>query len=157
MRKKWLRRCLHDIRNTREYCADMVKITGHYQGQLRTSAVHESSGSTLVTDAPVDNHGKGEAFSPTDLLATSLATCILTTMGIVAERNGIDFSTATFEIIKEMTTTPPRRVAKLTARFTLPASLSAESRTRLEQVAKTCPVHHSLHPDVVTDIRFEYR
>lgn len=134
----------------------MVKMTGKYQGGLRTQAVHTPSGATLVTDAPTDNHGKGQAFSPTDLLATSLATCILTTMGIVAERNGIDFSTAYFEVTKEMTTTPPRRVAKLTLRITMPASLSPESRTRLEAVAKTCPVHHSLHPDVITDVSFEY-
>jgi putative redox protein len=135
----------------------MVKITGTYQGQLRTEATHGPSGSRLITDAPIDNHGKGEAFSPTDLLATSLATCIVTTMGIVAERNGIDFSTAAFEVTKEMTSTPPRRVAKLTVRITMPAALSPESRKRLEAVAKTCPVHHSLHPDVVADVSFDYR
>ena len=134
----------------------MVKMTGTYQGGLRTKAVHTPSGATLVTDAPVDNDGKGEAFSPTDLLATSLATCILTTMGIVAERNGIDFSSASFEVEKEMTSIPPRRVAKLTLRLQLPASLSPENRTRLEAVAKSCPVHHSLHPDVITDVSFVY-
>jgi uncharacterized OsmC-like protein len=135
----------------------MVKMTGTYQGQLRTQAIHTPSGATLVTDAPTDNHGKGEAFSPTDLLATALGTCVLTTMGIVAERNGIAFANASFEVVKEMTATAPRRVAKLTLRLQLPASLSPESRTRLEAVAKTCPVHHSLHPDVITDVSFEYR
>jgi uncharacterized OsmC-like protein len=78
-------------------------------------------------------------------------------MGIVAERNGIAFANASFEVVKEMTATAPRRVAKLTLRLQLPASLSPESRTRLEAVAKTCPVHHSLHPDVITDVSFEYR
>lgn len=135
----------------------MVKITGKYEGQLRTRSLHTPSGSALLTDAPVDNHGKGEAFSPTDLLATSLATCIVTTMAIVAERNGIDFSAASYEVIKEMTTTPPRRVATLTVRIVLPASMSAENRTRLEAVAKSCPVHHSLHPDVNANISFEYQ
>lgn len=139
------------------YLRTMVKITGKYEGNLRTHSIHAPSGSELLTDAPVDNHGKGEAFSPTDLLATSLATCIVTTMAIVAERNGIDFTSATYEVIKEMTSAPPRRVAKLTLRIQMPASLSPESRTRLEAVAKSCPVHHSLHPDVVTDVSFEYR
>lgn len=135
----------------------MVKITGTYSGSLRTQAVHAPSGATLITDAPVDNHGKGEAFSPTDLLATSLGTCVLTTMAIVAERQGFEFASASFEVIKEMTSTPPRRVAKLTLRLTLPAKLTPEQRTRLEAVATSCPVHHSLHPDVVTDVSFDYR
>ena len=135
----------------------MVKITGKYEGKLRTTAVHGPSGMTLLTDAPLDNHGRGEAFSPTDLLATSLGCCMLTIMGITAERLGLDLSTTTFEVTKEMSATLPRRVAKLTVRFTMPAALSPENRTRLEQAAKTCPVHHSLHPDVICDIGFEYR
>lgn len=135
----------------------MVKITGRYEGQLRTSATHTPSGSQLLTDAPVDNHGKGEAFSPTDLLATSLGCCMLTIMGIVAERNGIDLSSVRFEVLKEMSTTLPRRVSKLTVTFTMPAALSTEDRARLEQAAKTCPVHHSLHPSIVCDISFDYR
>ncbi len=134
----------------------MVKITGKYEGGLRTSAVHGPSGTKLFTDAPVDNHGKGESFSPTDLLATSLGCCMLTIMGIVAERNGLDIGSTTFEVLKEMTSTPPRRVAKLTVTFTMPAALSPDNRTRLEQAAKTCPVHHSLHPDVSCDISFNY-
>lgn len=135
----------------------MVKITGTYSGNLRTQAIHGPSGATLITDAPVDNHGKGEAFSPTDLLATSLATCVLTTMAILAQRQGFEFGNASFEVTKEMTATPPRRVAKLTLRFVLPAALNADQRARLEAVAKSCPVHHSLHPDVVTEVSFSYQ
>lgn len=139
------------------YMVSMVKITGRYEGQLRTSATHTPSGARLLTDAPVDNHGKGEAFSPTDLLATSLGCCMLTIMGIVAERQGIDLSSVAFEVEKEMSSSAPRRVARLGVRFTMPASLSSEDRTRLEQAAKTCPVHHSLHPQIVCDLSFDYR
>lgn len=136
----------------------MVQIDATYLGELRCSATHAPSGNVLTTDAPKDNHGLGEAFSPTDLLATALGTCMLTIMGISARKHGLDLAGAAVRVIKEMAppATPPRRVARLTVTFTLPAHLSPEQRTALENAAKSCPVHHSLHPDLVTDLTFNY-
>src|SRR5205085_5650193 len=104
----------------------MVEINVTYQGQLRTSATHGPSGNTLITDAPKDNMGKGEAFSPTDLVATALATCILTTMGIVAQRNNIDMAGATARVTKEMVTSPIRRIGRLAVTIRMPMRLSDE-------------------------------
>lgn len=134
----------------------MVKVTGSYLGGLRCEAVHGPSGAKLVTDAPVDNHGKGEAFSPTDLLATSLGVCMMTIMGIWAQRHGINLEGATFSVEKEMSATPPRRVARLTVSIHVPAVLAMETRERLEAAARACPVHQSLHPDVVCDLKFTW-
>lgn len=134
----------------------MVQIDVVYEGKLHTRAIHEPSGSTLVTDAPRDNTGLGEAFSPTDLLATSLVTCMLTTMGIVAQREQIDITGATGRVIKEMTSTPPRRVARLTVTLHLPRKLNEEQTQKLTNAAHACPVKKSLHPDVevVTQIHW---
>lgn len=134
----------------------MVDIYATYTGGLRCQAKHGPSGSTLLTDAPVDNMGKGEEFSPTDLVATALGTCILTTMGIVAQRNGIDFEEAKVHVVKEMTSTAPRRIAKLAVRLEMPGGLSADARTKLEHTAHACPVHRSLHPDVEVPVEFIY-
>ena len=126
----------------------MVKIESIYEGELRCSSTHLPSGSGLITDAPVDNHGKGSAFSPTDLLATSLLTCVMTTMAIVAERNEIHLKGMRGSVFKHMTTTAPRRIAKLEVELHMPKSLNEDDRTRMEATAKGCPVHRSLHPDV---------
>lgn len=126
----------------------MVQIDTEYQGNLRTQSVHEPSGSTLLTDAPRDNQGNGEAFSPTDLLATALGACMLTTMGIVARRLEVDLTGATTRVLKEMVTTPARRVGKLTVEIHAPAAVALEHRPPLERAAHACPVHRSLHPDV---------
>ncbi len=134
----------------------MVDIYATYTGGLRCEAKHGPSGSVLLTDAPVDNMGKGEAFSPTDLVGTALGTCILTTMAIVAERNGIVFGEARVHVIKEMTSTPPRRIARLPVRLEMPAGLSTEARSKLEHAAHACPVHQSLHPEVEVPIEFVY-
>ncbi len=134
----------------------MVQINIAYQGQLRCHATHAPSGTTLVTDAPVDNHGKGESFSPTDLVATALGACMLTIMGIVAQRHSLDLSGTTVTVQKEMTLAPPRRISKLTVRIAVPLNLSPDDRTRLENAAHTCPVHRSLHPDIQTPIEFVY-
>jgi putative redox protein len=134
----------------------MVQINIAYQGQLRCHATHGPSGTTLVTDAPVDNHGKGESFSPTDLVATALGACMLTIMGIVAERHKLDLAGTTVTVQKEMTLAPPRRISKLTVRIAVPLNLSPDDRTRLENAAHTCPVHRSLHPDIQTPIEFVY-
>ncbi len=134
----------------------MVDIYARYTGALRCEAKHGPSGSTLLTDAPVDNLGKGEAFSPTDLVGTALGTCILTTMGIVAQRNGYPFEEAKVHVVKEMTTSPPRRIARLVVQLDMPGGLSTEARSKLEHTAHACPVHRSLHPDVEIPIRFNY-
>lgn len=132
----------------------MVVITGKYNGDLRCEAKHGPSGSTLVTDAPADNMGRGEMFSPTDLVATALGTCILTTMAIVATRRGIDMTSATFHVEKHMVADPVRRIGRLPVTIRMPASIGAEDRAVLERTAHTCPVQKSLHPAVDAPITF---
>lgn len=134
----------------------MVKITGTYEGDLRCAAVHGPSGSVQRTDAPADNMGRGEQFSPTDLVATALGTCIVTTIAIVARRRGFDVSAARFEVEKHMVTEPVRRIGRLPVTVVLPASLSADERTICERAALTCPVHRSLHPDIEAPVSFVY-
>jgi uncharacterized OsmC-like protein len=126
----------------------MVKITGEYEGDLHCRATHGPSKRTLETDAPVDNQGRGEAFSPTDLVATALGTCILTTMAIAARRLGLDLKGARFEVTKEMSTDVPRRIARLATQIWLPVPRSADRDGVLERAARTCPVHESLHPSI---------
>ena len=134
----------------------MVEISIRYLGGLRSEAMHGPSGSVLVTDAPVDNEGKGESFSPTDLAATSLGTCMLTIMGIAARRLGVDLGETTVKVVKEMTSQPPRRIARLTVVFTIPLAASHEKREMLENAARSCPVHLSLHPDMEQVMRFDW-
>ena len=135
----------------------MVKVTITYEGGLRCRAVHGPSGTTLVTDAPVDNHGKGESFSPTDLVATALGACMMTIMGIVAERHGLDLTGMTAETEKVMTPAPPRRIASLRTRLTIPLPADHPQRQLLEQAAHTCPVHKSLHPEIDAAIEFAWK
>ena len=135
----------------------MVKITGEYQGDLHCAAVHGPSGSTLETDAPVDNQGRGEAFSPTDLMATALGTCILTTMGIAARRLGLDLKGARFEVTKEMSTDAPRRIVRLATSLWLPIPHSADPDGALERIAHPCRVHQSLHPTIDKPILLSWR
>jgi len=126
----------------------MVKITGEYQGDLHCQATHGPSGRVLETDAPVDNQGRGEAFSPTDLAATALGTCMLTIMGMAARRLGIDIKGARFEVKKEMSADLPRRIARLETQIWLPVPRSADPAGVLERAAHSGPVHQSLHPSV---------
>ncbi|MEI8292454.1 MAG: OsmC family protein [bacterium] len=134
----------------------MVGISIQYLGNLRCEARHEPSGTVLTTDAPLDNEGRGESFSPTDLAATSLGTCMLTIMGIVARRHGIELGKTTVKVMKEMTPQPPRRIAKLTVVFTIPLPADHPQRTLLQNAARSCPVHLSLHPEVAQDLRFDW-
>src|SRR4051812_44455394 len=113
----------------------MVKITGEYQGDLHCSAEHAPSGSTLVTDAPKDNQGRGEAFSPTDLTATSFATCVATTMAIVGRKHGIELRGLKFEVTKEMSTDAPRRIVRLATQVWLPMPRTEETAKLLEHAA----------------------
>ena len=130
--------------------------TARYEGHLRTEATHTASGTVIQTDAPVDNHGRGEAFSPTDLVGTALGTCILTTMAIVAERHQIEFVGASFRMTKIMSQEPPRRIAQLTVELHLPASLGERDRALMERTAHTCPVALSLNPEIKQEIQFVY-
>lgn len=133
-----------------------MTITATYQGQLHCEATHTASGNTLVTDAPTDNGGRGEAFSPTDLVATALGTCILTIMGLVADRHELDLAGTTVHVTKEMVATPQRRIGSLITTVTFPSSLKLDPamRERLESAANHCPVHQSLHPDINAPIEF---
>ncbi len=134
----------------------MVTIDVEYQGDLHCRAVHGPSRAELTTDAPTDNQGRGESFSPTDLVATALGTCMLTVMGILARTLNLDIAGATATVEKEMTSTAPRRIQSLTVRIHVPGILSAEDRLKLERAARTCPVHKSLHPDIHTPIEFTW-
>lgn len=131
--------------------------TARYEGQLRTEATHVASGTSIQTDAPVDNHGRGEAFSPTDLVGTALGTCILTTMAIVAERHSVDLVGSTVNVKKIMSQDAPRRIVQFDVDLHLPASLSDSDRTLMERVAHTCPVALSLNPEIKQEVRFIYK
>ncbi len=140
----------------RRYNSRMVQIDITYQGDLRCQAKHAPSGTLLLTDAPVDNMGKGESFSPTDLVATALGTCMLTTMGIVAQRKNIDISGSTVSVTKEMVTAPLRRIGRLGVTIHVPHDLSEDDQKRLEHAAHSCPVHKSMHPDVQMPVTFKW-
>lgn len=132
-----------------------VRIVGTYDGNRRTTLVHGPSQSAVTTTAPVDIGGDGRSFSPTDLLAGSLASCVFTTLAGVAERRGLDLAGSHFHVEKVMSESP-RRVGSLAVKIVLPASLDTESRTVLERAGRECPVHRSLHPDVEVQISFDY-
>lgn len=137
-----------------------VEIDVVYEGQLRCRATHGPSKTQLATDAPVDNHGRGESFSPTDLVATALGTCMMTLMGIVAERSQLDLAGTTVHVVKEMIQEPVRRIGTLRVSIRVPADkaarLTPEDRKKLETAAMHCPVHKSLHPEIQTPIEFSY-
>lgn len=126
-----------------------------YTGDLRTKNIHVKSGSEFVTDAPKDNMGLGQAFSPTDTIATGLANCMLTVMGIKARSLGVDMVNATAEVTKTMAA-GPRRIAHIKVHIRMPKGIPEVHYDILEQVANTCPVIYSLHPDIEKDISFEW-
>jgi len=132
----------------------MVSIDIEYQGQLHCQATHGPSGCTLTTDAPVDNKGRGESFSPTDLLATALASCMATIMGIQADTLGIDISGMKIQVEKIMAGEGLRRVAKLPVTITMPIPHDDKTATVMARAASHCPVHHSIHPDIEVPIEW---
>ena len=134
----------------------MVEINIEYSGDLRCQSVHGPSGCELITDAPVDNHGKGESFSPTDLVATALGSCVATIMGIYAQRNELDLTGVKIRVEKYMSADAPRRIARLPVSIEMPAGLSEKHRSALEKAARHCPVHQSLHPDIDSPLTFRY-
>jgi len=134
----------------------MIRLTSTYEGGLRCRAIHGPSGTAVVTDAPTDNHGKGESFSPTDLVATALGACMLTVIGIVAERHGLDVVGMTAETEKVMNTSAPRRIASLRTRISIPLPADHPQRVMLERAALTCPVHQSIHPEIDAAVDFAW-
>lgn len=135
----------------------MVEISVAYQGELRCEAAHGPSGTTLITDAPADNHGKAESFSPTDLVATALGTCVLTLMGITARTLGVSIEGARAIVSKEMVVTPVRRIGALRVSVVVPDhALTDEQKQKLAQAAHSCPVHQSLHPDIDAPIEIQW-
>jgi putative redox protein len=134
----------------------MVRIDIVYRGELRCEARHAPSSATVFTDAPADNQGKGESFSPTDLVATALGTCMLTIMGIVGRRHGIDLVGAKVTVEKHMVADPFRRIARLPVRIEVPIAVTPEQKKLLETAALTCPVHKSLHPDIDKPVEFVF-
>ncbi len=133
----------------------MSTSTVIYLGDLRTENTHLKSGSTFKTDAPLDNNGKGEAFSPTDTVATGLANCMLTVMGIKARDLDVDINGAEAKVTKTMTSNP-RRISRIEVIVKLPSDVSEKHRIILENTGNTCPVIHSLHPDIVKDIEYHW-
>lgn len=129
-----------------------------YTGDLRTEATHLQSGTAILTDAPTDNQGKGEKFSPTDLTATSLGTCIITTMGIRLRAEGLDFTGTELSVTKIMTAQPPRRIARIEVELQMRTNveLTDEQRQKCEEIAHTCPVALTLHPDVEQAVTFHW-
>ncbi|MFS4456833.1 OsmC family protein [Maribacter sp. 2304DJ31-5] len=129
------------------------KVT--YKGGLRTTCEHLKSGDTFMTDAPTDNNGLGQAFSPTDTVATGLASCMLTMMGIKARDLEVNLENTTAEITKHMAASP-RRISKIEVKINLPSNVSDKHRKILENTANTCPVHYSLHPDIEKEIALNW-
>lgn len=127
-----------------------------YLGDLRTKSTHLASQSEILSDAPIDNNGKGEAFSPTDYVSNALASCMLTIMGIKARDMGIDISQSRAEVTKTMAS-DPRRIAEIEVRLLMSVQADKKTQTILENAAKTCPVGKSLHPDVVQNITFVWK
>jgi len=134
----------------------MVEAEIVYEGELRCSAKHGPSGAVVETDAPVDNHGRGEAFSPTDLCAASLGLCMLTILGIAAGKAKVDISGSRGRVTKVMSGELPRRIATISVDLEIPLPADHLSRADLEQAAMSCPVHHSLHPDIEKVINWQW-
>ena len=133
----------------------MSKANIIYKNNLRTEAEHIASAQKIITDAPIDNNGKGEAFSPTDLVATALGSCMITIMAIAAEKNGIDISGTNASVKKEMSSNP-RRISEIIVDINMGKNIDKKDRNRLEKAALACPVHKSLHPDMAKKIQFHY-
>ncbi len=134
----------------------MVTTTTIYEGDLHCRLIHDPSGAEFGSDAPKDNHGRGESFSPTDLVGAALGSCILTMMGIVASRIGVSIEGAEAHVVKHMATAPDRRIAKLEVEVAIPHEIAPADRKRLEAIAMACPVKQSLHPDIELPIAFRW-
>jgi putative redox protein len=134
----------------------MVEISIAYDGSLRCTSIHGPSGSKLPTDAPRDNMGMGESFSPTDLLATSLGSCMLTTMAIVARKSGFELGHADADVKKEMVSAGPRRISRLAVTVRVRDSLTPPQQEKMRDAALNCPVKRSIHPEIEVPVTFEF-
>lgn len=134
----------------------MVDIDITYEGDLRCQATHRPSGSRVETDAPVDNQGKGERFSPTDTVAAALGTCMATIMGIFSKRHDIDLRGMRVHVAKTMSAEPPRRIARLAVEIHVPLAVGHPRRQALENAAHTCPVYRSIHPEIEVPVVFHW-
>ncbi len=132
----------------------MISISVSYEGGLRCRATHGPSQNDLITDAPVDNHGKGESFSPTDLVATALATCMATVIGIKAQQKNLNVTGMKVSVEKHMSDDSPRRIVRLPVTIEIPLPSDHADRKILEATALGCPVHHSVHPDIEKPVTF---
>lgn len=133
----------------------MITSTVKYNGELRTEAVHVKSGNKIITDAPTDNHGKGEAFSPTDLVATALASCMISVMGIVSMKEGITKTDGAIAEVTKIMYAEPRRIGEIHVTITMPKnSFTDKEKKMYEHAAHTCPVAKSLHPDLKQVVNF---
>lgn len=134
----------------------MVPISVRYTGELRCTAQHDNSGIRIITDAPRDNAGRGESFSPTDLVATALGTCMITTIGIVMKKKNltVPLDGTAIAIEKHMSSTPPRKIAKIVLRLTFPAGIAEEYRPLIRETGDHCPVALSLHPDLLLEVQY---
>lgn len=132
----------------------MVQINIDYQGDLRCRSEHAPSSTALVTDAPTDNHGRGESFSPTDLVATALGTCMITVMGIAARKNGWNIDGAKLVVHKHMTAVPSRRIGRLDVELRMPHALDESTRRELEEIGRNCPVAATLDGNVEMNLEF---
>ena len=133
----------------------MSKANLIYKNNLRTEAEHIASGEKIITDAPIDNNGKGEAFSPTDLVSAALGSCMITIMAISAEKHGVDLS-GTYASVKKVMSSNPRRISEIAIDIKMDKNIEKKDRKRLEKAALACPVHKSLHPDLKKKIQFFY-
>ena len=134
----------------------MAKIDIYYTGNLSTRSVHSENGAEIVTDAPKDNQGRGEMFSPTDLVGAALGSCVLTLIGIAAQKLKVDISGIRAEVEKEMVAKPARRIGKITVSVSCPRDFSADIKSQLEKAGSLCPVHHSLHPEIIQEFHFSW-
>jgi len=137
----------------------MVPITIVYKHQLHCASTHDPSGATLTTDAPKDNFGNGESFSPTDLVTTALGSCMITTMGIIIQKEHlpINIDDTKIALEKHMSIDAPRRIVKLVAKLSFPAGIPLEYRARLQEIGDTCPMVKSLHPDIALDVHYIFQ
>ena len=134
----------------------MVRIDVAYEGDLHTQCEHLPSGAVIATDAPVDNQGRGESFSPTDLAATALASCMLTVMGIVAKQHGWNLAGSLGRVEKTMVAAPARRIGRLAIRLAMASGVPQDARPVLERAAHSCPVMQSIHPDIEVELEFDW-
>ncbi|HTP81061.1 MAG TPA: OsmC family protein [Bacteroidota bacterium] len=134
----------------------MVPQSTVYAGELRCRVIHGPSGVELITDAPTDNHGRGESFSPTDLVVSALTSCMVTTAGIAAMKANVSLDGTKIYAEKHMSTEPPRRIAKIVVRFEMCAGVPANFRPQLEEKCRTCPVAQSINPNIILDLTFTY-